>query len=474
LATLYVAPAARSHGLGAQLVDHVMGEAARLGCDDVHLFTTGHERYYLDRGWRTVATADANGHDATVMVRRTSDTAARRSVSTRWCTDPEWGGGAYSYLRVGGTPAHRMRFLEPVRDRLWFAGEWTAFDYPGTAHGAWFAGERAGAAARAAGAQSLVIVGAGCAGIAAARTFGDGAVVVETTDRVGGRVRVDHTLGGPVHLGAAWMHGDEGHPFASLVEHRRASSWPEVATLSEFPFDEPALDAVWGDLESRIAAAAEEDEPDMSVAEFALPLLAPYDSPVLSMWLRTEFENLYAAPIHDVSLRNGTEPFRLPGTDAMVLDDLDGVINALAAALDVRTRTTVTAVDTAGVVTDDGRIDADAVIVTVPIGVLHRQAIGFDPPLPDDVVDALAHIGAGPVAKAFFTFDTPFWAPHPAFLAAGDPALPFEVWVDVSDLAGAPTLCAFATGVHAAHVEQMTEDDRCRLADHVLARIGLR
>lgn len=101
----------------------------------------------------------------------------------------------------------------------------------------------------------------------------------------------------------------------------------------------------------------------------------------------------------------------------------------------------------------------DAVIVTVPIGVLQSGTIEFDPPLPLPVRGALDRIGCGPVTKVFFSFDSAFWAPRRAFWIAADPPAVFELWVDVSAVRGAPTLCAFAVGDHAARVEQMTEDD---------------
>lgn len=59
-----------------------------------------------------------------------------------WSTDP-WSRGAYSYVRVGGGPAHE-RFGEPVEDTLYFAGEAVSSGgHIGTVHGAIASGERA-------------------------------------------------------------------------------------------------------------------------------------------------------------------------------------------------------------------------------------------------------------------------------------------------------------------------------------------
>jgi monoamine oxidase len=59
-----------------------------------------------------------------------------------WSADP-YSKGAYSYVRVGGVPAHE-RFGDPVEDTLYFAGEAVdAEGHIGTVHGAMASGERA-------------------------------------------------------------------------------------------------------------------------------------------------------------------------------------------------------------------------------------------------------------------------------------------------------------------------------------------
>lgn len=61
----------------------------------------------------------------------------------------------------------------------------------------------------------LMIIGAGTAGLAAARAWHDAgrsALVLEARDRIGGRVWTDRALVGsptrPVELGAEFIHGD--------------------------------------------------------------------------------------------------------------------------------------------------------------------------------------------------------------------------------------------------------------------------
>ena len=119
LASLYITPRARSGGLGGRLVERVVSEAADRGNDYVHLFTAGQDAYYLARGWRAITEVDHRGHRAVVMAKATHPRGARRSVNSTWCSDPD-SRGAYSYLRVGATPAHRARLTQDILPGLWF------------------------------------------------------------------------------------------------------------------------------------------------------------------------------------------------------------------------------------------------------------------------------------------------------------------------------------------------------------------
>lgn len=57
-------------------------------------------------------------------------------------------------------------------------------------------------------------------------------------------------------------------------------------------------------------------------------------------------------------------------------------------------------------------LDADAVIVAIPLGVLKRDAISFEPQLPSSLLDGLTKMSYGALGKVFFEFRDVFWSRH--------------------------------------------------------------
>ena len=67
--------------------------------------------------------------------------AVKASKATRWNENP-FVLGAFSAASPGGQPGRRQ-LMEPLRNRLWFAGEAVHETLWGTVGGAWESGERA-------------------------------------------------------------------------------------------------------------------------------------------------------------------------------------------------------------------------------------------------------------------------------------------------------------------------------------------
>ncbi len=71
--------------------------------------------------------------------------------------------------------------------------------------------------------RSVIVIGAGMAGLSAARVLHDRGFkvqVIEARDRLGGRVFTDWALGSAVDLGAAFIHGTYGNPLTELARDK--------------------------------------------------------------------------------------------------------------------------------------------------------------------------------------------------------------------------------------------------------------
>ena len=128
------------------------------------------------------------------------------------------------------------------------------------------------------------------------------------------------------------------------------------------------------------------------------------------------------------------------GYGALVDADLDGI--------DVRLEWPVASIDRTGdrivVTADDGRtIEADHVVVTVPLAVLAADVITFEPPLPAAHAEAIARIGTGLLDKVWLRWDEAWWSEEAEVWSSVDG--PFE-WCNLQPATGEPILLAFLGG----------------------------
>lgn len=329
--------------------------------------------------------------------------------TTSWSTDP-FAMGSYSFLKRGSTPDDREVLAEPIDDRVFFAGEATHPDFPATVHGAILSGRRAAVEVMDATDGTVVIVGAGAAGLAAAALLIDDdydVIVLEGRDRVGGRMSTDTTtFGVPIDLGASWIHGVDGNPIVDLG-----------ARSAPFDYDDYALKGT--------------EDRDFEIA--------------------SELEHEYAADEDELSPEATAEGEDLGGGDHLVTGGYARVADTLAAGVPVALNVNVEEIRYDGrgveVVASNGTHRAAAVIVTVPLGVLQAGRPRFSPALPAVKSAAIGRLGMGVLMKAVLQFDTRFWDDTAMFGIAGrDPRTEWTEFVNLEPFLGKPILMGFSAG----------------------------
>jgi monoamine oxidase len=281
--------------------------------------------------------------------------------------------------------------------------------------------------ARPAGAADLdvVIVGAGVAGLAAARTLmaaRKNVLVVEARERIGGRAFTDSTtFGFPFDQGAQWIEAGKTNPAMAIL--REANTRPILDRQEQTLYlggKEPAqeeyarFEKIAVDASRKIAAALKKPpplaglgmtpgkEPDVIVGR----LLTPRDplerlAYALVGPLEAGVEN------NELSARDFT---RQPDTEPQyaVAEGLGAVIARWGAKVPVKLATRVVRVDSTGtlvqIVTTGGELNARAVIVTVPTGVLAAGPFGFAPQLKAAKLEAIVQLPMALYNKVAISF----------------------------------------------------------------------
>lgn len=240
--------------------------------------------------------------------------------------------------------------------------------------------------------HDVVIVGAGAAGIGAARRAGELGLryaLLEAMPRIGGRAVSDpRPFGVPWDRGCHWLHSASQNPFRDLADRYgfryRSQAAPAIDLFDGARLDAAAaatVDAYLGESHARAVAAGE--------AGRDVPVSTVVDRddrwyPYFHMTMRHE----WGAPPEAVSTADVLGYDRGDTGENWPVEDGYGALLARhAAGVPVELSTPVERIEWGRsrlrVVTGRGVLEGRAVVLTVSTNVLAAEAIRFDPVLPD-------------------------------------------------------------------------------------------
>jgi monoamine oxidase len=321
--------------------------------------------------------------------------------------------------------------------------------------------------------KAVLVVGAGMAGLSAARSLADAGWpvrVLEARDRIGGRVYTDRDWGAPLELGASWIHGTTDNPLLELAHKARA----QLATTDYYGWAKLAVDPrlpplaydpqTWRTFVKRARGAVDDGSLGAAVdAAAANAGLSDPDRAQLAFYLTSEIENEYAAGVDQLSAKTFDHGEYADGDQDVITSGYDALPRLLADGLQIQLKTPVTAIarrDASVVVrAGDRSFEGPAAIVTVPLGVLKSGAIAFDPPLPDEHSRAVRALGFGVLSKSYFRFDRRTWDVENAFYQyIGIGPGGWAQWFTLPSTAG-PIVLAFNAGERGRWAESAAPRD---------------
>lgn len=255
--------------------------------------------------------------------------------------------------------------------------------------------------------SDAVVIGAGAAGLAAARalaTCGIHALVVEARGRIGGRAYSQRTPDGafPIELGAEFVHGDSAAMSALLRESdtrtTEVDAVPGVWEATQAVLDRVDVDGSDSSVDAFLESVDMEgvDQARMLIEGFDAALTADASVIAIAREWRSDANNAQTRPLEGYGklikhLAEGTSDRLLLDTRAEEITWSPGRVEIHATRYGERLE-----------------IHAGRAIITVPAGVL-REQLQFKPPLPPEKHAALHAIAMGPVVKVVLHFRSVFW-----------------------------------------------------------------
>ena len=351
----------------------------------------------------------------------------------------------------------------------------------------------------------LVVVGAGLAGLAAAReavASGASVVVVEARDRVGGRV-LNHDLGGGavVELGGQWI-GPTQDRLAALADQLGVGTFPthdEGENVIEYSGSLRRYSGTIPRINPLVLLDVERAQRKLNRLARRVPLEAPWrathaqrlDAQTAATWMRRNLatrsgrallelgiEAVFAAESEDLSLlhvlfyihsagslellfdtEGGAQQDRFVGGSQLVALRMAEQLGTERLVLSAPVRRIEYGADGVAVQADGTLARGGRAIVALAPTLAGR--IAYEPPLPGYRDQLTQRMPLGTVGKCMAIYDEPFWRAEGLSGQGTSDTGPVRLTYDNSPPGGSPgVLLGFLEGRHARELGRLTADER--------------
>eukprot|EP01132_Coremiostelium_polycephalum_P005858 gene5858-7287_t len=343
--------------------------------------------------------------------------------------------------------------------------------------------------------KKIVVIGAGIAGLAAARQLkfmGYDVTVLEARDRVGGRiVSADtKTFGAPVDLGGDILLGLEGNPLTTICKQLGlhlsyikpecplydSDIVPDRVDGFALKLFNTILDNVAKHLKKTTGSKSGSSDINLAdaIEEEIKQLTATADELQVLDWLVTNLEKELHSSLSKVGANgwNHFDEYDFRGENCLIREGFSTITNSLAKDLNIQYSCPVYSIEYSSdnqskILSKDGSVlFADICIITVPLGVLKSKQITFNPPLPNWKSQVINRLGYGVVNKVILKFTDFLWMDSfkfnngPDFFGCTKTPLKGEghLFLNLYRCNQMPILVAYIVGKAAKVIESLTNE----------------
>ena len=308
--------------------------------------------------------------------------------------------------------------------------------------------------------HNVLIIGAGISGISTANYLHEisnkktnktnslnspkyNITILEARNRIGGRIHTDTTsFDFPVDLGASWIHGmkndQNNNPLANLVKETNIAHY--ITDYDNTVFRDSKTGKVYFEKEienlgkeifkfmkgiKRSNTKSLYDYYKEYISKNILNSLNNNDNRTIlkfiNQYIINEIELETANSIQNLSTNLGKDMDDCEGDDLIFNKGYISLFEKIYQKFNVKLNENVVKIDQNNdkknnkfknikVTTTNGNIyTADSVIVTVPLGILKKQSILFNPELSDTKIKSINNIGFGTLNKIIVEFEEVYW-----------------------------------------------------------------
>lgn len=327
--------------------------------------------------------------------------------------------------------------------------------------------------------KKIIIIGAGIAGLAACTKLnehGFNTKILEAKNHAGGRIDTDFQLGVAISRGAGWIHGATNNPITQFAKHlnmKMMSSDPAQFVMydkagSIIPLTViQAFNHKFDEMLQQAKILAQQSTQDISLADALSKLIAAaHFSSVENDLFQAKlnyFQGYLGADYDLLSALHWDQEEVWPGENCFLIDSYHAIITNLARNCELQLNTVVTQIklhdQQVEIITKHDTYYADAVIITLPLGVLKSNSVMFNPPLPEEKILAIQRMGMGLFNIVALKFPSIFWPTEnqALYFSQFDSQSP-SFFLNLNYFIQQPILLGYCGGDKARYLESISDD----------------